>query len=1257
MAKSNYDRLTSIDDSKTQTHRDVYESQEMRRGSVDKKPWYANKRVWQVVMAIVGILIFIGVFLLRALIMWVIESVCTSLSGGTPFDLMFVSAYVRDFLYSFAFTAIMLGVIVAVEAGAMLKMWRLYKSQAVNDDLYLLNQYENDQHVALPEELIARLDIFPDVGAHSAVKPATLISHMMLSKKGLKTVACPVRYTEDTFDADGNLLGHAGDYVYDDNSNIQTEMKVIVDEDFGKVLYKVSGVTNDKLMKFWNAKSLLYNKGNANRDKLKGYDTICDLINKEWEFPVYEVQRPAGAYLVDTAPVNTMVLAMTRAGKGQTTIEPTIDMWTREKNPWNIMINDPKGELLKKFYVPATMRGYEVVQFNLINALHTDIYNPLGLAAQEARRGDVPKCAEYITNIAEVLFPPSSGDNAFWDNSARNAFKRVAFGLIDYYCEEERAMRIHAERFGESQVALEKKIDMLWGQCTLYNCYQFFTLMSSKKREDPVTALSKKSRSAKAGVEPPTQEEREVAARQKELLWGTEKTRDLMSLYFEATALLPKNGIRTEVANANNALAAMGSSEKTISTVYGVTLVTMAFFTDPTISTLTSGAPSQNIDLTSLPFPRRIGIKFHPEYIKRYHLLDMQAVWQGYADKNFTESLGKDFYHEDPINRIGWAMCYFKGIPEMKSMYFKCTLRDPQTLQTIDVFHFKFTKGYQSSLDGRTYVKDPILGTKIVRNGILEEMHESHKKPGIFVRGYHTFKRDNMVFDPDANGCKFTLEKQKPARCITQTQVCYTERPKIIFMVTPPHLMAYAKLLLIAIKQTVDVNFASSYMTKDNQKPQVGTNYMFDELGNLQSDKHGIENFTTDLSIGLGQDQRFTLILQTLQQLKDVYGETSDKTLQGNVANIVFLKSTDEDMLNTLVKMSGTTHRIRYGGASLTEDKTKIAMRMEKNISMNINVAEEPVISFNDMMYISERNSMVFSAGASPVWNRNEMILPMSWKLYGNTIANPGHKYTFTTLPTNSTAKDYDIRTNIPNFEKMLERRMRQAMYVEQAIDDYKSLMGIETDAELTRIDADIYASDVMNMVNAYIAAEDGADSGMEMSMEDMFASGEQFEDDEDNTAVTTSVNDLSGAISVFKRAHSCGVFDAGDFYDLSRLVVRGNGESVCPLTHRYDSIMIQAYHETINKCANARRRVAIVDDNRNLVTAKGEVLIRYDASTQAFGAAIASRNNAYTQGEVDVGSMSYVIEDAFYPFFEKNYKLLADGEFYQVAEKLYKSM
>lgn len=62
----------------------------------------------------------------------------------------------------------------------------------------------------------------------------------------------------------------------------------------------------------------------------------------------------------------------------------------------------------------------------------------------------------------------------------------------------------------------------------------------------------------------------------------------------------------------------------------------------------------------------------------------------------------------------------------------------------------------------------------------------------------------------------------------------------------------YAKLILILIKQLVDLNFDKSYMTKSNQKPLYKTRFMLDELGNLQSEGHGISGFQTMLSIGLG---------------------------------------------------------------------------------------------------------------------------------------------------------------------------------------------------------------------------------------------------------------------------------------------------------------------------------------------------------------------------------------------------------------------
>lgn len=247
-------------------------------------------------------------------------------------------------------------------------------------------------------------------------------------------------------------------------------------------------------------------------------------------------------------------------------ILPTIDMWTREKRPNNMVINDPKGELLVKNYVRMTKRGLQVVQFNLINAMKTDIYNPLAMAADAAREGDNTKCAMYIENIAEVFFPLDGGEDPLWPNAANNAFKRAAYGLIDYYLEEEKAMRRMAERTGMDEKVLEQKIDTMWGKVTLYNCYQLFVQLSSKKKKNPAAEFAAQVKAGKFSDLSDEEYKAELAKVQKKAApWEDKPEADLLTLYFSATDMLPKNSMRTLVSNANNALKAIGGADKMIS--------------------------------------------------------------------------------------------------------------------------------------------------------------------------------------------------------------------------------------------------------------------------------------------------------------------------------------------------------------------------------------------------------------------------------------------------------------------------------------------------------------------------------------------------------------------------------------------------------------------------------------------------------------------------------------------------------------------
>lgn len=726
---------------------------------------------------------------------------------------------------------------------------RSLDAQNLMNDTSDINQYENDQHIALPEEIQRKFDWFPDVGAHCPVQVSSMISHMMITNKGLNKVKLAKRAEKDIVDADGDVVYYKGEILCDDKGEEMTEMVPLIDSKFADELYEASGAPKE-VRKYYDTTKIPYNPEGKDRTKQCGVQkTVADAINNTWTFPLYEPQRPAGAYIVDTEPVNTMVLAITRAGKGQTVIEPTIDMWTREMRPNNMVINDPKGELLVKNYVRGTVRGFQIVQFNLINAMKTDIYNPLGMASDSAREGDFTKCAMYVDNIASVFFPVDGADDPVWPNAANNAFKRAAYGLIDYYLEEEKALRRRAERMNLDPKVLETQIDQMWGKVTLYNCYQLFVQLTSKKLKNPTAEFQEKVKIATEYVnkykttdangntvqaqqvpahpDPIVQkilaasdeeyDEMKTEADRKAKLWEDKPETDLLTLYFAATDMLPRNSMRNLVANANNALKSMAGAEKMLASVYGIAITAMSFFTDPTIATLTSGTPSQNVDLAGMSFPRRLGVRFHNDYCKEYHLIGLQVKWKAYEDPLFEKPLGKDFEHEDLVTREGWARYYFKGIFPNDVTYLYMQIKNPSTGLLVKDFYFKFEKDYQVSLDGRFYVKDPVLGTKIVKNGILTELKAvRRKKTGerLYIPRKTTFKRDAVNFMQ-----KNATKKRINEKAIIRTMCRYAEKPKMVFLVTPPHLMNYAKLILILIKQLVDLNFDQSYMTKSDQKP------------------------------------------------------------------------------------------------------------------------------------------------------------------------------------------------------------------------------------------------------------------------------------------------------------------------------------------------------------------------------------------------------------------------------------------------------
>lgn len=655
-----------------------------------------------------------------------------------------------------------------------------------------------------------------------------------------------------------------------------------------------------------------------------------------------------------------------------------------------------------------------------------------------------------------------------------------------------------------------------------------------------------------------------------------------------------------------------------------------SFFTDPTISTLTSGTPSQNADLPGMSFPRCLGVRFHAAFLEKYHLIGMQAKWMSYDDKDFTKELGKDFYHEDLISREGWAKYYFKGKYPRDIAYVKLQILNPQTGMLIRTFYYQFKKSYQTSLDARYYVTDPVLGDKIVKNGVLVELRRFKRKDGsiVYRKAKTTFNQTRIV-DVMSPAPK---KEQVGTHAIIRTMVRYSEKPKMLFLITPPHLMKYAKLILILIKQLVDLNFDKSYMTKSNQKPLYKTRFMLDELGNLQSDGHGISGLATMLSIGLGQEQQFTLILQTLQQLRDVYGDSVDKIVQGNTSNIVFLKSTDDSMLDTLQKMSGVTHKTFTDSKTVTQDKERIWMQNEGKVSYTSTTREMPVITYNDFAFIAERNSIVLRAGDSPIWNRNETILPMSWRLFKDTIEHAGHEYTLQTIPTLSSALDFDVRKNQPNFEQMVNKRQAQACMAGTAKEMYQKAYGY-SDYQISQLDPDNYSDDVMCLINDMIRISKKEDGQRSPAMQQADADMDVMapENLEENEEVLAAINQAAQEQAVQSKPQY-----AGNMICKDDLVAKIGGVS-----HAYDSDIIKAYIEVRSDMYTDKRYFMAKPSDRGLYSSTGVPYIleaSQSASLQSLNdAAKSDKSKVYADGPVKPSELkeinSFEVTDEFYKF------------------------
>ena len=374
-------------------------------------------------------------------------------------------------------------------------------------------------------------------------------------------------------------------------------------------------------------------------------------------------------------------------------------------------------------------------------------------------------------------------------------------------------------------------------------------------------------------------------------------------------------------------------------------------------------------------------------------------------------------------------------------------------------------------------------------------------------------------------------------------------------------------------------------------------------------------------------------------------------------------------MLETLEKMSGKTHKSFIDQKTVTRDMEKLFLANEGKASYIMQTKEVPVISYNDMAFIADRNSIVFRAGDSPIWNRNETILPMSYKLFENTIHVPGKEFSLQTIPTLSSTMDFDLKTNQPDFDELLMVRMQQAVVADRAVAAYQETFGYSDD-EIRRLDIDVYANDVMDMVDAELGNRNHKqtkENSVNQNAMDYVAV--DYDEDEDialnelyylnslniteNTQMTQELERVSSVqVENDRRIYAGGQIAKSDLINYSGQVL-----------HSLDSLIVHVFTE-IRGALERDPRFKIV--NGSLCDrANGTVYIQRlsSADVEALARAAHDENtNIYADTEItqeDARAFaSYAVTDDFYRFLVSmsSWQPIANGLFEEQMTKKYNS-
>ena len=198
---------------------------------------------------------------------------------------------------------------------------------------------------------------------------------------------------------------------------------------------------------------------------------------------------------------------------------------------------------------------------------------------------------------------------------------------------------------------------------------------------------------------------------------------------------------------------------------------------------------------------------------------------------------------------------------------------------------------------------------------------EEKSGPSTFVQKYFNMKDHNspaytsasstLIAPNETKGSILSVFKQKlrpfAARENISEMLSHSDfdmkeigrKKTAVFIVIQDEKKTYHSLVTIFLKQCYETLI--DVAQENGGKLAYRTNFILDEFANMPP----LKDITTMITAARSRKIRFTMIVQNLGQLKQVYGEHDAETIRGNCGNLVYLLSTELASLEEISKLCG----------------------------------------------------------------------------------------------------------------------------------------------------------------------------------------------------------------------------------------------------------------------------------------------------------------------------------------------------------------